>query len=281
VFSIGSLLIYASDFEAVQEDIILSPDSRELADYEEYCRRELPRTFRGALEEIVHNESQPIEENIKNQLMNIIRDCQDRVFSSYRSLSTVATAVAVVRTPSRNPIASDSPVMASQESMAMVSMSADALPEPSFGHIAPPFFQPPPPQTHLQSRLEVSDLQGNTTKAPDGSDPSDSGYSSNESGVPSGISSSFNNTSDSAFLSNSQPHIVFSGPVPANAQGPWDMDNGQFDMNTGKDVMNSRDTSIFNQSWLDYNSQLAAENVWNPYISNIRIDDPFSSDQAL
>lgn len=93
MLSIMALLIYASDFEEVQEDIILSPDSRQLAYYEDYCRRELPRTVRAALEEIVHNESQPIEESIRNQLINIIRDCQDRVFSNYRSSSA---AVAVV-----------------------------------------------------------------------------------------------------------------------------------------------------------------------------------------
>jgi hypothetical protein len=45
------------DFEEVQEDLEHSPDSREVADYDEYCRRELPRHFRAALEEIVHTES--------------------------------------------------------------------------------------------------------------------------------------------------------------------------------------------------------------------------------
>lgn len=281
MFSIGSILIYASDFEEVQEDIILSPDSRELADYEDYCRRELPRRVREALEEIVHNESQPMEESIRNQLMNIIRDCQDRVFSSYRSSAAVAAAVAAVDTPSSNPIASESPIMASQESMAMVTMSSGATPERSFGRTAPPFFQPPPPQVHLRSGLEVSDLQGSiTTKAPDGSDPSDSGYSSNESSVPSGISSSFNNTSDSSSLPNSEPHIEFSGPVPANAQGTWDMGNG-FDINTGNDVFDSHDTSTFNQSWLNNSSQSEEGNVWHPYMGNLGMEYLFSSDQAL
>ncbi|KAH6714386.1 hypothetical protein BKA61DRAFT_481996, partial [Leptodontidium sp. MPI-SDFR-AT-0119] len=66
-------------FEPVQDDVDQSPDSRALAEYEEYCRRELPREFRAALEEIVHNQVQPIEESIRSQLMNIIRECQDRV----------------------------------------------------------------------------------------------------------------------------------------------------------------------------------------------------------
>ena len=139
---------------------MLSPDSRELGDYEEYCRRELPRRVRAALEEIVHNESQPMEDSIRNQLLDIIRDCQDRVFSSYRSSSAAGVSVG---TPSRNPVASDSFSTASQESVAMVQSSPNATPENSFGRIAPPFFQPPPPQIHLRSGLEVSDLQGNKT----------------------------------------------------------------------------------------------------------------------
>jgi hypothetical protein len=83
----------ATDFEPIQEDI-QSPDFRALAEYEEYCRHELPRDFRVSLEEMVYKEGEPFEENIRsrymNQLMNMIRDCQDRVFSRYRATATPA-----------------------------------------------------------------------------------------------------------------------------------------------------------------------------------------------
>lgn len=277
IFSIGGVLICASDFEEVQEDIMLSPDSRELGDYEEYCRRELPRRVRAALEEIVHNESQPIEESIRNQLMNIIRDCQDRVFSSYRSSS--AAGVSVVA-PSRNPVTSDSPSTLSQEPVTMVSSSPNPTPESSFGRIAPPFFQPPPPQIHLRSGLEVSDLQGNTiTKPADGSDPSDSGYGSNGLGVSSGISSSFNNTSDGSSLSSSQSHTMNIGLDSDGEHGTWDTSN-QVDVNTANDVVNSPTTSTFEQSWLNYNPQSAEVNGWNPYVGGLEMEYDFSLGQV-
>lgn len=56
----------------------------ELSDYEEYCRRELPRAFRAALEEVVHNNTQVIEDRLRSQLERMITQCQDRVFLSYR-----------------------------------------------------------------------------------------------------------------------------------------------------------------------------------------------------
>ena len=256
----------------MQEDIILSPDSRELADYEEYCRRELPRTFRAALEEIVHNESQPIEESIRNQLMNIIRDCQDRVFSSYRSSSA---AIAAVGTPSRNSMTSRSPLMTSQELITTISISSEATSGSSLGRVTPPFFHPPPPQIHLGSRLEVSDLQSNPFRAPDGSDPSDSGYSSNELGMISGGSSSFNTSRDGASLSKSQPQPA-SDPVPAHAQSTWEIDNGQFDMNSGNGVLHSHETGTFDNSWWENDPQLVDENTWNLHTSKLLMEDPFS-----
>jgi hypothetical protein len=189
--------------------------------------------------------------------------------------------MASVGTPSRNRIASESPIIGPEEFTAMVSVSLDATPENSYGCIAPPFFQPPPPQIHLRSGLEVSDLQGNAiTKAPNGSDPSDSGYGSNELSIPSEISSSLNAISDSYFLSTSEAHIEFSGPVPANAQSTWDMDSG-FGINTGNDGFSWHDASTFNQLWLDNNSQPEEGNDWNLYMNNLEMEHPFSSDEAL
>jgi hypothetical protein len=264
------------DFETVQEDTALSPDSRELADYEEYCRRELPRDFRAALEEIVHNESQPIEESIRNRLLDIVRDCQDRVFSRYRSSAGREAA-----TPSINPTSPDSPMISMRETRNDMSLTANGTAGISFGRITPPFFHPPSPQSHLRSRLEVSDLQNNASKAPDGKDPSDSGYSSNISGLQSRHPSSFHNNIDRASLSTSQSHVASCELLPANPEGTWNSEDGLFGMNPDNDVMNEDDTSTFNQSWAGFNAQSAEGNAWNQYMSNSEVEDPFSSDQPL
>jgi hypothetical protein len=273
--------------------MVLSPDSRELADYEEYCRRELPRTFRAALEEIVHNESQPLEESIRNQLMNIIRDCQDRVFSRYRLSSSTTAAVG---SPSRRAMLPRSPVMdRSQESIDSISIALNADTE---ARVAPPFFQPPPPQAHLRSRLEVSDLQLNTSKAPNASVPSDSGYSSMDSGNTSGIVSSSSNICDSASLSDSRPDVA-SAALPASVEATWNMNNQQFDVNGGNGVSESKDAGTFEGSFNNsfdndfdsafgnsfdssqYGSQLTYGNAWDPSICNLDMENPFSSDGTL
>ncbi|KAH8589251.1 hypothetical protein B0O99DRAFT_725623 [Bisporella sp. PMI_857] len=77
-------------FEPVQDTVgVQSPDSEELANYEEYSRRELPRIFRSALEAAVNDEAQAIEGQLRTQLVEMIQDCQARVFSSFRSKLTI------------------------------------------------------------------------------------------------------------------------------------------------------------------------------------------------
>ncbi|TVY82020.1 Resistance to glucose repression protein [Lachnellula suecica] len=71
-------------FEPVQTEGPASPDSRDLADYEDYIRRELPRLVRSNIEEVVRRETQPLEAALIGSLVGIIQDCQDRVFRSYR-----------------------------------------------------------------------------------------------------------------------------------------------------------------------------------------------------
>jgi hypothetical protein len=62
-----------------------SPDSQQLSNYEEFSRRALPQIFRAAPEKAINEKTQPIEEKLKSQLVGMIRDCQDSVFSTYRS----------------------------------------------------------------------------------------------------------------------------------------------------------------------------------------------------
>jgi hypothetical protein len=60
-----------------------------LASYEEFSRLELPRVFKAALETIIEMDPEPIEEQLRDRLVNIIRECQELVFSSYRSRAAI------------------------------------------------------------------------------------------------------------------------------------------------------------------------------------------------
>jgi hypothetical protein len=275
LLALTHMIITTIDFEDIQENLPLSPDSQDLADYEEYCRRELPLLFRASLEERIQNESQPIEENIRNQLMDIIRDCQDRVSSRYRSSTGTSAG-----TPSRNPASSQSPTMG-RDSRSDISMSVNARSQiPAIA----PFFQPPPPQHHLQSRLEVSDLQDSVSKPPDRGDPSDSGYSSYESGIVSRGSSSSRDSSDDLSVPSSHPQPA-SELVPTHGQDAWDTETGLLEMSSGNGVMdpnqigtfeNLFDSSFdgqfdnsFDSSW--YEPQLASGNSWDLYMDGIHL----------
>lgn len=89
---IGNNIDFPTDFEPVQEDTAKYSDSRALVDCEEYCRRELPRTVRVALENVVRPESQSILNDINGQLMKVIGDCLDQVFTRYRASVTLNSA---------------------------------------------------------------------------------------------------------------------------------------------------------------------------------------------
>lgn len=62
-----------------------SPGSTDLSAFEVHSRRELPRLVRQMLENAVNEHITPLEEALKHQLLDIIRQCQEQMFSSYRS----------------------------------------------------------------------------------------------------------------------------------------------------------------------------------------------------
>src|SRR5579862_3282439 len=85
------LLISDPDFEPVTEEVsviggVSSPNSQQLTEYEEYSRRELPRLIESTLEQAAQNGTRIIEDNLRRLLPDMIRDCQDQVFSSFRSM---------------------------------------------------------------------------------------------------------------------------------------------------------------------------------------------------
>jgi hypothetical protein len=78
--------------------------SIEFAQYEEYFRRELPQRVRHRLEVLVDQELGPVEERLKSRLVDIVRTCQEELFSSYQQslaenlndddLATATTSIA-------------------------------------------------------------------------------------------------------------------------------------------------------------------------------------------
>jgi hypothetical protein len=63
----------------VQEEAPLSPDSRDMANYEEYSRRELPRLVRTSVLEVFRREMQPVEASLVANLVDTIQECQARI----------------------------------------------------------------------------------------------------------------------------------------------------------------------------------------------------------
>jgi hypothetical protein len=63
------------------------PGASELADYEDYIRRELPSLVRRNLEELVCRETQPLEASLIANLVDIVRSCQEKISRSYRERS--------------------------------------------------------------------------------------------------------------------------------------------------------------------------------------------------
>lgn len=72
------------DFIPIQEDRPLSSDTDELADYEDYIRRELPSLVRRNIEETVRRETQPLEASLIAVLVDVIRDAQETLSRTYR-----------------------------------------------------------------------------------------------------------------------------------------------------------------------------------------------------
>jgi hypothetical protein len=100
----SNILTERPDFEPIRDYHginIQPPDSREVANYEGYLRRELPKFFKNALESTVSHEMQPIEERLSRQMLSVLEEAQKLAFSKYWSL---------IRPP-----AVDSPISASMQ----------------------------------------------------------------------------------------------------------------------------------------------------------------------
>jgi hypothetical protein len=56
------------------------PDPITLTDYEAYLRRVLPQFVRSDLEMVVNTEIQPIEEQLRSRIFQVIEEAQNRAF---------------------------------------------------------------------------------------------------------------------------------------------------------------------------------------------------------
>jgi hypothetical protein len=70
--------------------------SNELAHYERFLRRELPPAVRQELESAVEREFSPLEERLKSQLIDIVRDLQLQLFQSYTESRRAVVSVTTV-----------------------------------------------------------------------------------------------------------------------------------------------------------------------------------------
>lgn len=59
--------------------------SHPLAQYEDFSRRELPRRVRSRLTEVVEERTYVLEEELVNDLVDIVRRCQEDVYHTFTS----------------------------------------------------------------------------------------------------------------------------------------------------------------------------------------------------
>ncbi|KAF4630123.1 hypothetical protein G7Y89_g8018 [Cudoniella acicularis] len=183
-------LIPSPYFEPIQEDVDL-PRDVELFLYEEYSRRELPRMFRGAIETIVNEGTQPLEEQLRGQLTSIIQQCQDRIFSNY-----------LRQKPAPSPLGT----ALGGQVISNADIEAQIPGEIATNELANFFQRPPPPQKDvMELPLSTASLSGHRYTS-----SSDSGYASDISAL---LSSQDSNKATSERNSMSSSHIARSESV--------------------------------------------------------------------
>jgi hypothetical protein len=128
-----------------------TPDSRELAIFEEYARSELPKIFRRRLEERVEAELPVIEASIRNEMPELIRDCQDEMFNTFRTLQN-SPKVSKSALPRQN-FCPDPAAEAMAVSVLGGSLKSgtEDVPQDSQNQNLTPFYHPPPPQNYRHS----------------------------------------------------------------------------------------------------------------------------------
>jgi hypothetical protein len=165
------------DFEPPQENTPISPESRDLANYEEYARRELPRLVQSSIEEIVRRDLQPLEASLIGNLVGIVQDCQDRLFRSYRETRAAAGEM-------ESPLVFQSePIIAPGASTVIINHGLDSQDGHQRSESLDAMFKPVPPVTDTDfPALILEDFRAQNTylSAPIDMHNSDSGYGSEQ-----------------------------------------------------------------------------------------------------
>ena len=89
------LLDYIPDETASLEKI----RSEEVLRIEQFSRRELPRLVRAELERRVLDSMSPVENDLRGQLLDIVQDCQARLFRHYNHKEPAAESNSTEATP--------------------------------------------------------------------------------------------------------------------------------------------------------------------------------------
>ena len=80
-----------------------SAESSSVAHFQEFSRLELPRLVRRTLEAVVEQEAQPLEDKMKERLVDIVKECQSQLLSMFQTISgatyTAKSANAVIPGP--------------------------------------------------------------------------------------------------------------------------------------------------------------------------------------
>lgn len=165
------------DFEPPQENMPMSPESRDLANYEEYARRELPRLVQSSVEEIVCRDLQPLEASLIGNLVGIVQDCQDRLFRSYRETRAVSDEM------ESRLVFESQPIISPGASTVIINHVSDSQDEHRPSESLDAMFRPVPPaiDTDLPA-LILDDFRAQDTylSPPIDMHNSDSGYGSEQ-----------------------------------------------------------------------------------------------------
>jgi hypothetical protein len=84
--------------------VVQSPQPQELKQFDAYLRRELPRKIRKELQVALQNMIGPIEETFKNDLENIVRNCQEALTRTYLEITRSSGSSSGTQTEPGDPV---------------------------------------------------------------------------------------------------------------------------------------------------------------------------------
>jgi hypothetical protein len=139
----------------------------ELTRYEQFLRRELPNRVRQQLEVRIEQRFNPLEETLRTELVEIVRDMQLQLFEIYKSS----------RTNDPGSVIQDAGATSGENSSQQPATGPDPPPRPSLEEELQPFWTP----AYIDDLAQLDDFDGllwNFSGVQSGSHQTDSGYES-------------------------------------------------------------------------------------------------------